>query len=106
MLKKTVETNSTIAPAAIFFNERFTADRPKKGYCGMRNKSSCSFLFAKEYRTMASGWQGASYFRKYCRELVSKQAISLNKSLGGSRGTTLEYVSFVCIVGPDYYGPP
>ena len=32
---------------------------------------------------MASGWQGAPYFRRYGRELVSKPTISLKKSWGG-----------------------
>ena len=34
------------------------------------------FLFAKDYRTMTSGLQVASCFRRYSRELVSKPAIS------------------------------
>ena len=42
------------------------------------------FLVAKDYRTMASGWQVAPYSRKYGRELVSKPAISLKKKLGGT----------------------
>ena len=53
-------------------------------------KSSNISLFAKSYRTMTSGWQGASYFMRYGLELVSKPAISLKKSWGGYRRTTLE----------------
>ena len=45
-------------------------------------------LHAKEYRTMTSGWQGAPYFKRYGWELVSKPAISLQKSWGGYRRTT------------------
>ena len=47
-----------------------------------RKTSSHTFLFAKGYRTMASGWQGAPHFRRYARGLVSKPAISLKKSWG------------------------
>ena len=36
----------------------------------------------KVNRTMTSGFQGARYFRRYDRELVSKPAISLKKSWG------------------------
>ena len=39
---------------------------------------------------MTSGWQGASYFMRYGLELVLKPAISLKKSWGGYRRTTLE----------------
>ena len=47
---------------------------------------------------MASGWQGAPYFNKCGRELVSKPAISLKKSWGGYRRTTLSYAASVdCI---------
>ena len=49
----------------------------------MKTLSPCVFLFAKDDRTMTSGWHGALYFRGYGRELVSKPAISLNKSYGG-----------------------
>ena len=51
----------------------------------MKKKSSNMFLFAKDYRTTTSGWQGASYFRRrYGLELVSKPAISFKKRvLGG-----------------------
>ena len=37
---------------------------------------------------MTSGGQGAPYFMKYGRELVSKLAISLKKSWGGYGRTT------------------
>ena len=41
-------------------------------------------FLAKDYRTTTSGWQGASYFRRYGRELVSKPAIIFVKEkLGG-----------------------
>ena len=51
----------------------------------MLRKIQCSdiFLFAKDGRTMKSGGQGAPFFRRYGRELVSKPAISLKKSWGG-----------------------
>ena len=42
----------------------------------------------KGYRTMTSGWQGAPYFGTYGRELVSKQAIWLEKGWEGYRRTT------------------
>ena len=45
--------------------------------------------FFSRYRTMTSGWQGAPCVRRYGRELVSKPAISLRKSWGGYRRTTL-----------------
>ena len=38
------------------------------------------------------GWQGAPYFRRYGRELVSKQAISLRIRWGGYRRMTLHHV--------------
>ena len=40
---------------------------------------------------MTSRWQATPYFRRYGRELVSKPAISLKKSWGGYRRTTLWY---------------
>ena len=46
-------------------------------------------MFAKVYRAMTSGRQGALYFRKYDRELVSKPAISLKKIWGGYRSKIL-----------------
>ena len=46
------------------------------------------FFFAKDYRTITSEWQGARYFMRYGRELVSKLAISLKKGCGGDRWTT------------------
>ena len=51
--------------------------------------SSHIFLFAKDHRPMASGWQGAPpYFRRYGRGLLSEPAISLKKSRGGYRSKT------------------
>ena len=40
------------------------------------------FLIEKDDRTMTSGWQGARYFRRYGRELMSEPAISLKKGWG------------------------
>ena len=41
------------------------------------------FLFAKDYRSKTSGWQGALlYFRRYGRGLVSKPAF-VKEMLGG-----------------------
>ena len=54
----------------------------------MKNIFSNIFLRAKVYRMMASGRQGAPYFRRYGLELVSKPAILLKKSWGGYRRTT------------------
>ena len=46
----------------------------------LRKKSSPnSFMFANVYRTITSRPQGASYCRRYDRELVSKPAFSLKK---------------------------
>ena len=39
-------------------------------------------MFAVDYRTMTSGWQGASYFRRHGREMVSKPAIFVKEKLG------------------------
>ena len=49
----------------------------------MKNISSHMFLFANYCRPITSGWQRAPYFRRYGRGLVSKPAISVNKSWGG-----------------------
>ena len=48
-------------------------------------RSSHTFLFAKDGRTMTSGRQGAPFFSRYGRERVSKPAISLKKCWGGYR---------------------
>ena len=53
----------------------------------MEKSSSNIFMLAKAYRTMRSGWQGAPYFRRNGRELVSKPAISLKKGWEGYRRT-------------------
>ena len=50
----------------------------------MKNKNSYIFLFAKDCRTMTSGWQGAPYFRRYGRELVFKTGDSVKEMLGGA----------------------
>ena len=49
------------------------------------------FLCAKVYRPTTSGCRGEPYSRRYDRELVSKPAISLKKSWGGYRRTTLKH---------------
>ena len=54
----------------------------------MKTILSYVFLFAKDYRPVTLGWQGAPYFRRNGRGLVSKPAISLNTSWGGYRRTT------------------
>ena len=69
-----------------FFNERFSwlLDTGQ----GARYEYEVIYVLilsccgAKVYRTMASKWRGALYFRRYGRELVPKPAISLKKSLG------------------------
>ena len=50
----------------------------------MKKASSNIFMFTKGYRTMTSGRQGAQYFRRYGRELVSKPAISFQRMRGGA----------------------
>ena len=45
-------------------------------------------MFARDNRTMTSGWQGTSYFRRYGLNLVSEPVVSLKKSWGGYRRTT------------------
>ena len=50
----------------------------------MKKASSNMFMFAKVYRPMTSGRQGAPYFRRYGRELVSKPAISSKRKVGGA----------------------
>ena len=60
----------------------------------MKRVSANNILFGGDYRTMTSGWQGAPYFRRYGLELVSKPAISLKKSWGGYRRTTLRWCAF------------
>ena len=66
----------------------------------MKKASSNIFMFAEVYGTMSSGRQGAPYFRRYGRELVSKPDISLKKSWGGYRRTTRELVT---ILWPSMY---
>ena len=63
----------------------------------MTNASSNIFLFARGYRTMTSGWQGAQYFRRYGQELVSKPAISFKKNWGA----IVESVSCILCAGPE-----
>ena len=77
----------TIAPPPkpVYFLQRTfhddTARHEEKSVA--KKKFSHISLFAKGYRTMASGSQGAPNFRKYNPKLVSKPAISLYKMLGG-----------------------
>ena len=63
--------------------------------CNEKHIFSLIFLFAKDHRTMTSGWHGAPYVRRYGRELVSKPTISLKKkkSWGGYRRTTPHKIS-------------
>ena len=72
----------------------------------MEKTSSCNFLFAKDFQMMTSRWQGALHFRRYDRELVSKPMISLKKSWGCYRRTTLSlcagFSSDSCTVGQQY----
>ena len=49
----------------------------------MKKASSNIFMFAKVYRTMTSGRQGAPSFRRYGRELVSKTGDFVKEKLGG-----------------------
>ena len=49
----------------------------------MEKASSNIFMLAKVYRTMTSGRQGASYFRRYGRELASKTGDFVKEKLGG-----------------------
>ena len=49
----------------------------------MKTTPSNVFDCAKHYRTMSSGWQGAPYFTRYGRELVSKPRTSFKSSWGG-----------------------
>ena len=82
---------------AIFFNERFIINHQSSiinhGCSTTRkhatkNLSSHMFLFAKDFRTMASAREGARDFRRYRRALVYKPAIVFKTSWGGDRRTT------------------
>ena len=66
----------------------------------MKKTSSYVFLFAKDYRTTTSGWQGAPYFRKYDQKLVSTGDFSEEK-LGGYRRTTQNPINSLY----DLHGP-
>ena len=57
----------------------------------MKKTSSNISWFAEDYQRMTAGWQGASYNRKYDRELILKPAISLKKIWGGYRRRTRVY---------------
>ena len=60
------------------------------GRIQLKPKCPYVFLCAKAYRSTTSGCRGTSFFRRYDRELVLKSTISLKKSWGGYRRTTLE----------------
>ena len=89
-------TSSTTAPPQ---SQRFSSTNvslqldTKEG--AMKKTSSHIVFFAKDYRLMTSGWQGAPYFRRYGRGLVLKPAILLKKSSGGYRRTTPFVEDFV-----------
>ena len=51
----------------------------------MEKLSSHIFLFARDYRTMTSGWPGEPYPRRHGQDLASKTAVSFKKSGGGLR---------------------
>ena len=65
------------------------AARDEEG-CAEKYISPCILLSAKDYRPMASGWQGAPYFRRHGYELVSKPAISSKKSWGKATAIIIE----------------
>ena len=72
-------------------NVSWLLDTPQEG-CST-NKMSHQIFFAceKVNRTMASGFEGTPYFRRYGREFVSKPAISVSvkkRGGGGYRRTT------------------
>ena len=85
-------TDSTTAPpqssGGLFINEHFMATRHERRKDVVEIVSSQIFLFAKDYLTMTFGWQKGHRISGDGRELVSKPAISLKKSLGGYRRTT------------------
>ena len=71
----------------------------------MKNLSSHIFMFAKVYRTMTSGRQGAPpYFVRHDRELVSKPAISL-KNAGGATVERLRQQGVAPAGYPSIYMP-
>ena len=88
----------------IFFDGRFMAARHEKGG-DESNIFIYVFLFAKDHRTMTSGWQGKPHFRRYSRELVSKPAVSLSKSRGGCSRTTLWWYFFFKNIHDDMCVP-
>ena len=56
----------------------------------MKNTSSMCFLVCKmDYRAMTPGWQGAPYFRRYGRELVSTTGDFVEKKIGGATAERL-----------------
>ena len=82
-----LKTDSTIGalPASLFLtNVSWLLDRHEDGCYKSKYIFVVYFLVCKGkgYRTMTSGWHGASYFGRYGRELVSKPEISLKKSPG------------------------
>ena len=58
-------------------------------------------LCAKAYRSVTSGCRGTPHFRRYDREMILEQAISLKKGRGGYRRTTLARVVQALDALPD-----
>ena len=88
--------DSSIAPFEIknFLERTFHGcSTRRKDTIGKKKKYLYIFLCAKAYRSMTSGCRGTSCFRRHGRELVLKPAISLKKSWGGYRRTTLTRAS-------------
>ena len=71
ILGQLTKTDSTIAPPP---NQRFSLTNVllllETRKVAMKRTSSHIFLFAKGYRPMMWGWQGALYFGRYGRRLV------------------------------------
>ena len=67
---------------AIFLHECLMAARLEEG-CYEEHFFMCFLVCKGLSNNEVGGWQGAPYFRRYGRELVSKQAISLKIRWGG-----------------------
>ena len=81
-----IMTDSTIAPPQ---SQRFSSTNVSlqldtwEG--AMKKTSSHVVLFAKDYRLMTSGWQGAPYFRRHDRESAGfKTGDFVQEQLGGA----------------------
>ena len=83
-------SDPTIVPPRpeIFFNERFMAARHDEG-CYEKNIVTYFACLQRTIKRRRGVGKGSPHFRRYGRELVSKPAISLKKSWGGYRRTTL-----------------